>query len=427
MNLKIEIEKIILLIIVGSLVVMNLYFVTPLSDNYWQYLAAKQIIRDSSFLWQANIIGMPRLLVGGPIFQYPPLLQLSYAFSFLIGLGPQLIDVMSIIIVCYLLYRLDKRAIPIMLLSFLFIRLSVQGGIDIFMLMLVLTSFYFFDKKPLVSGIFAGLTPLVKGTGFLYLGSWIVAVLVFKRNEIFSKRFFKSKYLLAIILSLLILSPWYLRNFIIFKGDLISTIFGLTSDTLTTGLGWIDVGFQSTQPERYWFDTTGYYPVPIDILFYLGIAFTIFNLAKSKKIEKEHVFIAIFVIAYFLFQTIAFKMVAIIRYYLPIFPLLAMQIPKRIPEKYLKFLYAFCLILLVFWGLSLQKYAWNQMDAQMAPACKQIKSQIDFEPVYVKAFQDLYVIYKCDLNATIQNESKWTLDFDKGQLYPTNNTNITGV
>jgi hypothetical protein len=67
------------------------------------------------------------------------------------------------------------------------------------------------------------------------------------------------------------------------------------------------------------------------------------------------------------------------------------------------------------------------MDAQMAPACKQIKSQIDFEPVYVKAFQDLYVIYKCDLNATIQNESKWTLDFDKGQLYPTNNTNITGV
>jgi len=424
--LKIDLEKIILFILVGSLVIMNLYFVTPISDNYWQYLAARQILRNPSFLWQTNITtGIPYLLVSGPIYQYPPLLQLSYAFSLLVGLGPQLIDILSIIIICYLLYRMDKKAIPIILLSFLFIRLSVQGGIDIFMLMLALTSFYFFDKKPLISGIFAGLMPLVKGTGFLYLGSWLVAVLIFKRKEIFNKGFFKNKYFLAIILSLVILSPWYLRNFILFKGDLMSTLFGFTPGRMITDLKGLDVGFQSTQPERYWFDTTGYYPVPIDFLFYLGIIFTVFNLYRNKKVERDHVFIAVFVIAYFLFQAISFKMVAIIRYYLPIFPLLAMQIPKRIPEKYLKFVYAFCLLFLVLWALNLPKYSWNQMDSQLAPACKQIKSTIDFQPVYVKAFQDLYVMYRCDLNATTQNSSKWTLDFDQGQLYLTNKTNIT--
>jgi hypothetical protein len=425
MLLKIELEKIILLILVGSLVIMNLYFVTPISDNYWQYLAARQTLRDPSFLWQTNITGISRILASGPIYQYPPLLQLSYAFSFLVGLTPQLIDVLSILIICYLLCRMDKRAIPIMLLSFLFIRLSVQGGIDIFMLMLALTSLYFFEKNPMISGILAGLTPLVKGTGFLYLGSWVVAVLIFKRKDVFNKQFFKSKYFLAIIISILVLSPWYLRNFIIFKGDIAASLLGFTPSKMAGELAGLDVGVQSTQPERYWFDTTGYYPVSIDILFYLGIIFTIFNLVKSKKVEKEHVFIGIFVFSYLFSQAISFKMIGIIRYYLPIFPLLAMQIPKRIPEKYLKFLYAFCLILLIFWGLSLQKYAWNQMDSQLAPVCKQIKSQIDFESVYVKAFQDLFIMYKCDLNATTQNDSKWTLDLEKGQLYLTNKTNIT--
>jgi len=93
----------------------------------------------------------------------------------------------------------------------------------------------------------------------------------------------------------------------------------------------------------------------------------------------------------------------------------------------LKYSLIVCIIFLVFWSLNLSKYSFNQYSEVITPACDQIKSAIDNEPVYVNAFHNWFVIYKCDLNATIQSESKWTLDFDSGKLYATNITNTTGV
>jgi len=110
------------------------------------------------------------------------------------------------------------------------------------------------------------------------------------------------------------------------------------------------------------------------------------------------------------------------RYILSIFPFLAIQIAQRLNEKQLKLLYIFCLLILLFWSINIPKYSFNQLDIAIEPICKEVKTKIDYEPVYVNAFHNWYVIYKCDLNATIQDDSKWTLDFEKGQLYLTNIT-----
>jgi hypothetical protein len=423
--LKIELEKILLIVFLVIIIPMTLYFVTPVSDNYWDYTIAKEIIRDPGFLWQSNLTsGTVRLLSGSDIFQYPPLLHFSYAFLFLLQLPPTLLDVISIIIVCFFLYKMEKRAIPFLFLSFLFVRISVEGGIDIFLLALVSASIYFFESKPEISGIFAGLTPVVKGTGFLFFGSWLIAIILFKRKEVFKKDFYKSKYLIAVIIAILIFSTWYLRNFLLFKGDIGMTLVGYN---FSAGENWAHQGIQAQQPERSWFDTTGYYPLPIDILFYIGIAFTVFGLYKKKELKIDHVFIFIYAFAYFAVQALNVQTLMTIRHYLPIFPLLAIQVSRGIPEKYLKFVYVGCLIFLIAWMFILPKYAWNQMDSQMNLVCNQIKNNVDFEPVYVNAYQGWYTVYKCNLNATSEIDSKWTLNFDQGQLYLTNKTNITGV
>jgi hypothetical protein len=96
-------------------------------------------------------------------------------------------------------------------------------------------------------------------------------------------------------------------------------------------------------------------------------------------------------------------------------------------EKYLKYSFVFCLIAFVLFSSYLPKYSFNQYDATLQPVFEQIKSAIDYEPVYVNAFHLWFIVYRYDLNATTQNESKWTLDIEKGQLYLTNKTNITGV
>ncbi|MEM3063054.1 MAG: hypothetical protein QW303_05890, partial [Nitrososphaerota archaeon] len=46
-------------------------------------------------------------------------------------------------------------------------------------------------------------------------------------------------------------------------------------------------GVQSTQPERYWWDTSGFYPLPIDLLFYIGIIFTIYNIFNKRGNRLE--------------------------------------------------------------------------------------------------------------------------------------------
>jgi hypothetical protein len=86
----------------------------------------------------------------------------------------------------------------------------------------------------------------------------------------------------------------------------------------------------------------------------------------------------------------------------------------------MRFAYAACLLIFVFFLLSLPKYAFNNFDASLDPVCEKVKSQIGEQPVYIKAFHNWFVIYKCDLNATIEADSKWTLDLYQGQLYITN-------
>jgi hypothetical protein len=427
--MKIGLEKLMLVIFFAGLIIPLFLFVTPVSDNYLHYTIARQILRDPSFLWRTDLSAGTSFLVSteAPIFNYPPLLHLIYAFLFLIQLTPRILDILSIIIIGYLLYRMEKKSIPFLFLSFMFIRIAVFGGIDIFITALVLLSIYFFDKKPEISGVFAGLTILVKGTAFMFFFIWLVSIIIFKRKEIFSKKIFKSKFFIAIILSIIVASGWYIRNFVLFNGDIMATLVGFSLSDVTRIEGWLQSGVQAAQPEREWFDTTGYYPLPIDILFYLGIAFTIFNIAKSRKLEKEHLFILFYVSVYAIVQLVQFNYLMTIRYYLPIFPLLAIQIARGIPEKYIKFAYIGCLAFLIFFILSLPQYTFNQIDAQMGPVCRDLGMAIDSEPVYVNAFHNWYVTYRCDLNATTMEDSKWTLDFDQGQLYLTNMTNATGA
>jgi hypothetical protein len=426
--MKIEIEKLLFVIYLIVLVAVTIYFVTPSSDNYYYYLIGRYISRDPSFLWSTNLTGSEYLLSSqSPFLTVPPLTQIIYAFLFLFNLPPSIVDVLSILVIGYILWKINKKAIPFLFISFLFIKAAAFGGLDIFIIALALSSFYFFDRRPLLSGFFAGLCPLVKGTGFIFLFSYFVAIMVFKRNEIFRKDFYKSKFFVAMIVSILVLSPWYLRNFIFFKGDIIGTLTGATPGTIASEEQTLKSGFQQTQPERYWWDTSGFYPLPIDLLFYAGLVFVIINLYKNRKLELEHIFIIIYALAYFTMQILDIRFLMTIRHYMPIFPLLAIQMTKGFRERYLKFAYIICLVMLAFFVLSLPKYSFNQYNTVVEPACKQINSAIDSQPVFVNAFHGWFVTYKCDLNTTIINESKWTLDFEQGRLYLTNKTNITGA
>jgi hypothetical protein len=69
------------------------------------------------------------------------------------------------------------------------------------------------------------------------------------------------------------------------------------------------------------------------------------------------------------------------------------------------------------------KYSFNEYESSIAPFCTDIKEFVGNDTVYVDAFHNWYTIYKCNLNATSQVESKWTLDLYNNQLYLTNNSN----
>ncbi|MFH0929176.1 MAG: hypothetical protein V1818_02340 [Candidatus Aenigmatarchaeota archaeon] len=417
--MKVEAEKILLIVLILGLASLCAILVTPLSDNYLHYTVSERILENPNFLrdFDANAQYLAGL--------YPPLLHILYALLLSVQLPFKLLDIISIIVALVVLYKIEKKAVPLMMLSFLFLRVSVQGGVDIFLLVMSLLAIYYFEKKPIVGGIFAGLTTLTKGTGFLFFGAYIIAILIFKRFDIFRKDFYKSKFFLAILVAFAVMLPWYIGNFIYFHGDIVATVVGYSASDISSVENWLETDFQKNQPERYWFDTSGYYPLPIDLLFYIGIAFTAYGLCKTRKLEKDHIFIFIFVLTYFAMQILSFEFLITIRYYLPIFPLLAIQISRGLPKKYMKFVYIMCLVMFVFFAFSLPKYAWNDMDSQMSQVCSYTKLNIGSDPVYVIYFQKWYIIYRCDLNYTQQAESKWTFDLDQGSLYLTNNT--TGV
>ncbi|MEM5778161.1 MAG: hypothetical protein QXD43_00170 [Candidatus Aenigmatarchaeota archaeon] len=422
--MKINLERIMITTFLLVFTTFSIYTITSSSDTYQHYIISKEILKNPNFLWTGENIFLTSTTFGKEgkniIYAYPPFIHLIYAFFLLFNIPFKILNIVMIFIIGLSLWLLERKSIFFMFLSFLFVRSVAFGGEDLFLLILTLLCYYFFDKRPILSGIFAGLAPLVKGIGFFILFSYFLSVLIFKNKEIIKKDFYKNDYFLSFILMILILLPWYLRNFILFKGDLFGTIVGQSLKTIGYSEQLIETGFQATQPERYWWDTSGFYPLPIDLLFYTGIIFTFFNIFKKRKIELEHIFIIIFISFYFISQALNFSFLMTIRYQLSIFPLLAFQILKGIPEKYLKYSFIICLAFFIYFSLNLPKYSFNQLDVVMDTVCKQAKEQIDDEPVYVNAFHNWYTIYKCNLNATIQEESKWTLDLYQGKLYPTN-------
>lgn len=421
--MKINIENFLLVLFLIVLVFSNIYFVTPNSDTYLHYLVSKMIMKNPSILWEPHeteFLGGGQLLDINIYTSVTPLPNILYAFLFLIGIGPKIIDIISIIGIAYFLFKLDKRAIPFLFLSFLFIRISIFGGHDLLLLFLMLGIIYFFERKPKIAAIFAGFCPLVKTTGFIILGAFILSLFIFKRKEIFTKNFYKNKFFIAFLISILIIFPWYLRNFIFFDGDILATLTGQSYSRIVEGEEWLKTGIQAIQPERYWWDASGYYPLPIDILFYIGLLFTAINFYRERKFDKELLFIIIFAVFYFSVQALNIQTLMSIRYILPIFPLLALQITKGVSEKYLKYFYVFCLIMLVFFMYNIPKYSFNTLDAQLTPVCNQAKAIVDYEPVYVKFLHNWFLIYKCDFNAVSEEQSIWTVDLEKGEVYKTN-------
>jgi hypothetical protein len=421
--MKINLEKAFLLIFIISLSIGAIYFVSPGPDIYVHYVTAKEILRDPSFLWRTNLTGWQNYLAlqSSSFTGYPPLLYLIFAGLMALQIPLVFVTILSIIAIGYFLYKIDGKAIPLLFLSFIFIRDTVFNSYDIFLVAVTLASFYFLIKKRLIlSGVLIGITPLIKSSGFFAILSWIIAIIIIERKNVFKKQF-----IIAILLAILISFPWYFRNYMIF-GDVYLAIIGQSKERYQSSIEHLSSAFQMNQPERFLWDSTGYYPLPIDILFYIGIFFFIFNLIRTKKIKLYTVFIFIMVATYFYLQ-LSGNPFFIIRHEMIIFPFLALEIMRGIPERFLKYAFITCLIAFIFFAFNLPKYAFNQYSETITPACKEIKTAIDSEPVYVNAFHNWFIIYKCNLNATIQNESKWTLDFDKGQLYATNNTNITGA
>jgi len=422
--MKINLEKTFLLIFIISLLIEAIYFISPGPDIYVHYLTAKEILRDPSFLWRTNLTGWQNFLaVQSPVFiASPPLAYFIYDFLMILNLPLFLATIGSILIIGYLLYKMNGLAIPFLFLSFMFIREVAFNGIDIIMVAVTLSAFYFLLKKRyLTSGILASLTALMKSTGFFVILGWFLYVLYSEKRNVFNKRI-----LFTFFVMILILSPWYVRNYLI-TNDIPFALVGYTKEIYERGVEHLSSAFQMSQPERFIWDSSGYYPLPIDLLFCIGTFFFVLNLIRARKIQPYSFFVLIMIVLYFVLQ-LANIQFFVIRHEMLIFPFLALEIANGIPKKYLKYSIIVGLLFLVIWSVTLPKYSFNQYsDTVVNPACKQIKSAIDYESVYVNAFHNWFVIFKCDLNATIQNESKWTLDFDKGQLYLTNTTNITGV
>lgn len=427
--MKINLDKIFLAIYFILFAILIIYFVTPNPDFYSFYYISGRILENLSILWSE--IPQSEYMTVVPAYSeylgYPPLMFLIYMLFIAVRIPYQLFFIFSAFGVGYLLYKIKAEAIPFLFLSFMFIRTTTFGHTDTFLVFLTLITVYFYDKNPIISGIASGLSPLVKGTGFFVLGSYGISIIYNKREQIFNnfKNFIKSVEFKSLLIAILILSPWYLRNFVIYEGDIVSMFAGQSKEILAKSEQILESGIQSNQPERYWWDSTGFYPLPIDLLVWIGTIFTLYNLIKKKKIKTEHIFIFVFLIFYIIGQVIQFNFIMSLRYLLPILPLLAIQITETLGEKKLKIMYVLSLLVLIFFVLSLQKYSFNDLDSQMTPLCEQIKPQLGSKPVFIKAFHNWYTIYKCDLNATSEIESTWTLDLNKGDLYLTNKTNIS--
>lgn len=417
--MKLTYELVFTVLFVLIISAASFYLVSPISDNYWHYLLSMEMWKNPGFMFTANHTGTAELLVANFPVLHPPLFHLLL-IPFVLLRIPVLLFLSFVILVIALLWKIESKAVPFLALSFFFVHFAIFGITDIPMAFLTLICVYFFEKNPALSGLSAALTALITPFGFMILGAYIVALLALKRGRILEK-----KYLLGIVLALLILVPWYARTTVLMQGDVLSAMTGRNfTDTMKPA----NVPFEAARPGRVMWDTTGYYPLPIDLLFYVGLIFTAIYLWRNgkKSFGPEHVFIILFAAAYFSMQALHIYAFALIRNYMVIFPFLAIQIARSIPPKYLKVAYSMTLLVFVFFMLNMSQYAFNQLDTAMTPICDQVNLRVVDDPIYVNAYHGWFTIYKCDFaNPVVENESKWTLDMNKVQLYRTNLTNRT--
>lgn len=278
--MKINLEKAFLLIFIISMVAGAIYFVSPEPDIYVHYVTAKEILRDPSFLWRTNLTGWQSYLASqsSAFTSYPPLLYLIFAVIIAVQIPLFSVTILSIIIIGYLLYKIDGKSIPFVFLSFLFIKDIVFNNYDILQISLTLASFYFLiKKKPIVSGILIGVTPLLKSIGFFAVLAWLITLIIIEKKNIFKKQF-----IIAILLVILIPFPWYFKNYLIFNNIYLAVI-GQSSESYQASLKHLSSAFQMNQPERFLWDSTGYYPLPIDLFVLYWPNLFCIQLSKNKE------------------------------------------------------------------------------------------------------------------------------------------------
>ena len=413
MKTKFKIEEV-FGIISGLIIILLIFSLkTGLTDNYFHYLVAKQIIKTPEMLYKQLPENHPARLYttpwfgGNSVYFYPPLIHLLLAGLFLLNLGPELLFVINVAVLLIITYKICPEAIPFLYISFMFVRVVVQGSNDVLITALALSSFYFFDKKPVLSGFLAGLCPLVKGTGFLFLGSYILGIIITKNKLLFSKN-----YLLVFLVIFLTLLPWYGRNFILTNGDLFNTFIGQNSEEVKTGEAQLSVGTQSLEPERSIIDKSGFYPLPIDLLFYVGLVFTLVNITKAKKVKLEYIIIVIYFLTYFIANITGQTWLSVWRYYLPIFPLLAIETGKfiyNLDDKKKFILYIICAVLFIVWVIYLPKYSFNGHWAGVYAVCNKFNYIAGSGFVYVKSYNSWFVTYACNFNATTEKYADWVI------------------
>lgn len=408
-------------IFITIVIILSIIWVTPRSDNYFMYYVSREFLRNPDFLWKPVDPARSFVIASGDpggVFKYPPLTMLLYTILIFFNMPPILLIVISFMIIVFFTYKLNNRAVPLLFMSFLFLRSVIQGESDVFAAALALASVYFFDKKPLVSGIFAALTFLSKQTGTLVIGWFILSILIFKRREL--KLSIKNVYILSIIVVILVVSVWYTRNYILYEGDVLGMITGVKLSLFKEAEQFLRGGIQASGPELSFIDTSGYYPNPIDLLLVFGIIALIYNIFKTRKINHLSFLLILSLVPYFIAQFAQIKTLMAIRYYLLMFPLFAVIIANSLNEKYFKYLLIISIAIFIFYISSLQKYAFNQLKEQIDTACPQIKQAVDMKPVYVDFFHHIFLAYECDLNLTDLNHSAFVVNLTSGYIYPTN-------
>jgi 4-amino-4-deoxy-L-arabinose transferase-like glycosyltransferase len=389
------------------------------------YYASKEFLRNPDFLWRpVDEVRKPILVGEGEvnIFHYNPILIFLYASLILFNLPPIFLISISFLIIVFFTYKLNSKAVPLLFISFLFLRSVIQGEGDTFVAALALLSVYFFDKKPLLSGIFSGLAFLTKQTGAIVLVWFVFSVLIFKRKEI--KFNIKNNYLLAILAAVLITTVWLMRNYVLYEGDVVGTFTGLKTSQFESAAEWLSGSkLQANSPEMSFLDLTGYYPNPIDLLLILGIIFLIIDIYRKRKLDYINFFVLLSLIIYIISQVLSLFSFMTIRYYLLMFPLIAVLVSNNLNEKYFKYLLIVSIAIFIFYISSLQKYSFNQLKEQIDTAwCPQIKQAVGMKPVYIDFFHHFFLAYECDLNLTDLNHSMYTVNLTSGSIYPTNKT-----